>query len=217
MAIQLCPPLLIDKVLTETFSEPLFAAGFQKVRPRLYVRSRIREMNDVIEFYRSRFTWGLSLNFVPHITRGVENVRWHRTPKSAVKDIGYSGLGKVRQIGSSIDTARGEDSLRRSARLMRAEMLPTALHFFRSINGFGDLSWAFQDAARPDEWGWTLEMRPQLHLAYAFYLAKAGREGDARQMLSAWLSRHFKSYRPETLEEVSQKFQKTLESPYILQ
>ena len=78
MAYELCSPALIDTVVAETFDNCLSDAGFQKIRPRYYVRTRFREMNDVIKFYRSyldlNFVWGVSLNFVPHITTGVEDV-----------------------------------------------------------------------------------------------------------------------------------------------
>ena len=80
MTYELCSPKLIDAVVAEVFDGPLAEAGFRRMRHRLYVRSRIQQMNDVIEFFRDRlnlnFLWGLSLNFVPHVTNGVENVRW---------------------------------------------------------------------------------------------------------------------------------------------
>jgi len=178
-------------------------------------------MNDVIEFFRSHldlnFVWGLSLNFVPHITAGVENIRWHRTPKSAISDLRRSGFGKKPETGWSIRTMQGEKILRRSAELTRTEMLPKALRYFDSIREFHDLSSKFQEAARPNDWGWTLEMHPQVHLAYAFYLAKAGCEIEARQMMSAWLSHNFNGYRPETLESVSRLFEQATNSPFTLQ
>src|SRR6185437_9749963 len=108
MAYDLCPPALIDQVLADSFDAPLTRVGFKKVRPRFYVRTRLPEMNDVIEFHRDRLDlvliWGPSLNFVPHITAGVENVRWHRTPKSAHIDLRYSAFDKHPQIESSIQT-----------------------------------------------------------------------------------------------------------------
>jgi hypothetical protein len=221
MAYDLCSPALIDSVLAETFDGCLSTVGFQKIRPRLYVRSRFREMNDVIEFFRSlldlNFVWGLSLNFVPHITAGVENIRWHRTPKSAVRDLGSSGFGKNPETGWSIQTTHGEKILRSSAQLTRTEMLPKALKYFDSIRGFQDLSSKFEEAARPNDWGWTLEMQPQLHLAYAFYIANSGREREARHMMSAWLTHNINAYRPETLESVSRIFEQATKSPFILQ
>jgi hypothetical protein len=178
-------------------------------------------MNDVIEFLGHHvylnLVWGLSLNFVPHITTGVEDIRWHRTPKSAISDLRRSGFGKKPETGWAVQTTQGEKTLRRSAELTHREMLPKALRYFDSVRGFGDLSVKFEEAARPNEWGWTLEMRYQEHLAYAFYLAKAGREKEARQMMSNWLSRHFESYRPETLERISELFEQGAKSPFILQ
>lgn len=220
MAYELCSPALIDRVLAETFDDSLSHAGFQKIGPRFYVRTRFREMNDVIEFTRRQldliFVWGISLNFVPHITTGVENVRWHRTPKSAVSDLGRSGFGKNPESGWSIRTIEGEEILRRSAELTRAEMLPKALTYFDSLRSFHDLSSKFEEAARPNDWGWTLEMRYQVHLAYAFYLAKAGREKEAREMMSSWLAHNLKGFRQETLERVSQLFEQAIESPFTL-
>jgi hypothetical protein len=60
MVFELCSPKLIDDVLGDVFDQPLAKAGFQKVRNRFYVRSRIQCINDVIEFFRDK----LNLNFV---------------------------------------------------------------------------------------------------------------------------------------------------------
>jgi hypothetical protein len=221
MAYDLCPPAVIDKVLAEIFDASLARVGFEKIRPRFYVRNRLPEMNDVIEFYRGRLdltlVWGPSLNFVPHITGKVENVRWHRTPKSAHIDLRYSGFGKRRQIEYSIQTTQGEQTLLRGARLTRTEILPKALAYFESVRVFSDLSAKFREAALPNHWGWTLEMRYQEHLAYCFYLAKSGQEIDARKMMSAWLSHGFNSFRPETLEKLSQHFEEATKTPFTLQ
>jgi hypothetical protein len=203
MADDLCPPAPIDKILAKIFDAPLSSVGFKNIRPRFYVRTRLPEMNDVIEFYRNRFDLvlvsGPSLNFVPHITGGVENIRWHRTPKSACIDLRYSGFDKHSQIEWSIQTRQGAQTLSRSAQLTLVEVLPKALAYFESIRVFSDLSAKFRDSIATSV-GWTLEMRYQEHLAYCFYLAKSGQETEARKMMSAWLSRGFNSFRPETLE-----------------
>lgn len=221
MDFDFCPPTLIDQVLAKTFDHSLSKVGFSKIRHRFYVRSRFPEMNDVIELRRDNldlnFVWGLSLNFVPHVTDGVENVEWHRTPKSARSDLRYSGFGKNPERGWSIRTTHGKTVLRESAELTRSRMLPKALSFFDSLAGFRDLDAKFQEAARPNDFGWTLEMRFQLHLAYAFFLAKNGQESEAKGMMSRWLDRNFNSFRPETIEKVSALFQKAVESPYVLQ
>jgi hypothetical protein len=178
-------------------------------------------MNDVIEFHRDRLDlvliWGPSLNFVPHITAGVENVRWHRTPKSAHIDLRYSAFDKHPQIESSIQTTRGEQELLRSTQMTLSEILPKALAYFESVRVFSDLSAKFREGALHNRWGWTLEMRYQEHLAYCFYLAKSGQEIEARKMMSAWLSRGFKSFRPETLEKLSQHFEEATKTPVTVQ
>ncbi len=221
MPFELTSPALIDSVLAEIFDAPLSSAGFKRVRPRFHVRTRLPEMNDVIEFHRGNldlaFVWGPSLNFVPHVTNGVENVRWHRTPKSAAIDLHYSGFGKNPETGWSIQTTQGEQTLLQSAQLTRAKMLPKALAYFESIRLFSDLGAKFREAAIPNDWGWSLETSHQVHLAYSFYLAKSGHENEARKMMSAWLSGNFNSFRPETLEKLSQLIELALKSPITLQ
>ena len=101
MAYELCSPALIDTVVSRRLliivsPMPDFRRyGHDITSPN---GRFLRNGTDVIKFYRSHldlnFVWGVSLNFVPHITTGVENVRWHRTPKSAVTDLGRSGFGK---------------------------------------------------------------------------------------------------------------------------
>ena len=134
MGFELCPPDLIDEVIGEVFDQPLGEAGFAKVRNRRFVRSRFVEMNDVIEFYRDPlnliFIWGLSLNFVPHLTPGVGELRWHRTIKSARTDLRYSGFGRKKALGWCLDATRGKAELRRTAILTRSEMLPKAFALF---------------------------------------------------------------------------------------
>jgi|SRR5690242_8544881 hypothetical protein len=221
MGFELCSPKVIDATLADVFDGTLADVGFERVRPRLYVRSRVHGINDFIEFWRDKlnlnFLWGLSLNFVPHITSGVENVRWHRTPKSVYRDLSYSGFGRKPQLGWSIQTTLGEEELRRTALLTRSEMLPKAMRFFESINKFHDLEAIFKDQQIPNEYGFTFDMKTQVSLAYSFYLAKSGQEQKARECMSRWLARNSAAYREETVGKVSELFEKAVRSPYALQ
>lgn len=221
MGFEVCSPEVIDATLAEVFDAPLAGVSFRKVRARLYVRSRVQYINDFIEFWRDKlnlnFLWGLSLNFVPHITSGVENVRWHRTPKSVYRDLSYSGFGRKPQLGWSIQTTLGEDELRRTALLTRSEMLPRAMRFFESINRFRDLEAIFKDQQIPNEYGFTFDMKTQVSLAYSFYLAKSGQEQKAREYMSRWLTRNRATYREETVGKVSELFEQAVRSPYTLQ
>jgi hypothetical protein len=221
MGNELCSPKMIHSILAEVFDRPLTEAGFKKVRDRVYVRSRIHHINDFVEFWRDRldlnFLWGLSLDFVPHITTGVENVRWHRTPKSTYRDFSYSGFGRKPQLGWSVHTTEGEDELRRSALVTRSQMMPKAMKFFGSIEKFHDLETIFQEQKIPNEYGFTFEMKTQVSLAYSFYLAKSGQERKARQYMSRWLVRNSTVYREETVARISELFENAVRSPYVLQ
>ncbi len=219
MGYELCSPKLIDAVLAEVFDKPLSAVSFQKTRHRFYVRSRIPEVNDFIELWRDRldinFLWGLSLNFVPHITNGVENVRWHRTSKSAHRDLSYSGFGRQPQLGWSICATRGEKELRRSALVTLREMFPKALKLFDSVKEFHDLEAVFEARKVPNEFGWTFDMYTEVSLAYAFYLAKSGRKQEARDQMSRWLKRHAPAFREETMARVSELFKEATRTPFV--
>jgi len=92
----------------------------------------------------------------------------------------YSGFGKNSATGWSIQTTQGETNLRRSGELTRAEMLPKALKYFDSIRGFHDLSLKFEEAAHPNEYGWTLEMRYQVHLASCLWDERVAEAQTAR-------------------------------------
>jgi len=221
MPFELCSPKLIDAVVAEVFDGPLAEAGFQKIRERFYVRSRFAEMNDVIEFWRDKlnlnFLWGLSLNFVPHITSGLGIVRWHRTPKSAYRDLSYSGFGRNPKLGWSIKCTGGEIILRQSALLTRSEMLPQALEFFESLKSPHDLEAVFSAFGQKEnrDFGWTFDMFPQASLAYSFYLAKSGQEEKAREFMSRWITRNAVAYREETTAKLSRMFEEAARTPFV--
>jgi len=214
MVFELCPPGQIDAVIGEVFDNALTEAGFQKARTRVFVRSRLAEVRDVIEFYTDHlnlnFVWGLSLNFVPHLTGGVGALRWHRTVKSARADLRYSGFGRNPLPGWSIVATQGEAELRRSAMVTRTEMLPRAMSLFESVRSLRDLGGLFRLQERPNDWGWTLSMFPQVHLAYAFYLAKTGEEAKARQMMSDWTARNATIDHEEVLNRLTELFEEAI-------
>src|SRR6266481_4738849 len=137
MTIEPCPPETVQRVIEEIFDVPLLKSRFEKVKPLQYVRSRLNQMHDVIKFKGEHvsllFTWGLSLRFVPHITMGVGDIRWHRTAKSASMDLIYSGFHHdCNHRGFRIRTIQGKDALRDDAITTRDHLLPKALHSFNT-------------------------------------------------------------------------------------
>jgi hypothetical protein len=184
MTIELCPPQIVQKLVEESFDDLLLKDGFEKVKPLKYVRSRLNEMHDVIKFKGEHvsllFTWGLSLKFVPHITMGVGDIRWHRTARSASMDLIYSGFHRDgNDRGFRIRTIQGKDALRDDAVTTRDHLLPRALQFFSTVKHTSDLEALFQREEVHNEWGAKLSNLPQVALAYSFYLAKSGQEQKA--------------------------------------
>jgi|SRR6266850_1424840 len=220
MTIEPCPPRIVHKLIEEIFDDFLLKDGFEKVKPLKYVRSRLKEMHDVIKFKGEHvgllFTWGLSLRFVPHITMGVGEIRWHRTPKSAKMDLIYSGFHRDgNDLGFRIRTTHGKDGLRNDAVTTRVHLLPKALQFFNTVKYFSDLEALFQHEGFHNEWGWKLSNHPQVALAYAFYLAKNGQEQKARRYMSDWLQQN--DEREETLKRMAELFEQAVNSPFRLQ
>jgi hypothetical protein len=84
----------------EAFHRPIHAFlqsslephGFIEIRPGKWVE---READPIRKVFEIRFvkgacafpTWGISLNFVPHLNNNRTDVYWHRTPKTARIDV----------------------------------------------------------------------------------------------------------------------------------
>ena len=62
-------------------------------------------------------------------------------------------------------------------------------------------------------WGWDIFNTPQVALAYAFYLAKMGREIQARSYMSECLKRSH--WRPETNGRLTELFEQATQTPLI--
>src|SRR5260370_41832766 len=166
-------------------------------------------MHDVIKFKGEHvsllFTWGLSLRFVPHITMGVGDIRWHRTAKSASMDLIYSVFHHdCNDRGFRIRTIQGKDALRDDAITTRDHLLPKTLQFFNTVKYTSDLEALFQHEEFHNEWGAKLSNSPQVALAYSLYLAKSTQAQTARRSMADSLQRN--SARQETDKRVAQTF-----------
>jgi hypothetical protein len=214
----ICSPALIDSVLAETFDVAMTQANFAKVGRRKYVRKRFVSTRDTVLLHSNRaslvLVWGFSFDFVPHISgRFTETVRWHRTDKSANPDLRYSGLGRLcsgpREPGATIDVWQGEASLRQQAEQSKVQLLPKAIAKLDSVRNIRDLRPLFEFEAREN---YFFNFR-QLVLAYAFYLAKVGDEGEARRYMSEWLK--LSNQREETQRTLARLFEEAATSPPV--
>ena len=83
----------IDAILARVLGSLLGTMGFHAPapRPRRWVRPRppLRDVFEIIALKGGRLlpTWGISLDFVPHVEG--DTIRWHRTDKSARMDLVY--------------------------------------------------------------------------------------------------------------------------------
>jgi hypothetical protein len=133
--------------------------------------------------------WGLSLDFVPHVT-GRGDVKWHRTAKSALFDFVYRPVDYVRANAEARDwsaspfatRAEVQDDLGRVTRLVLKEALP----FWNSVGGVRDLPETYREHRRRAAVGCRFDSFPQQLLALAFVLAKAA-DGEAQAALSEYI------------------------------
>lgn len=215
-----CPPAVVNKIVGEVFDSALKSRGFQKASPRKYVRPRIAHTHDVVELHsdvtRLLLIWGLSLNFVPHISgRSTETVQWHRTPRSAIPDLRYSEIEDMRHFHPqyAISTINGPRITREQALVAHSVLLPRAFQFFDSVMNLSSIGELFVRQEQNPKWG-NIFTTPQVALAYAFYLAKTGREAKARAYMSEWLRRS-SHRREETNTRLSLLFEEAVRLPLI--
>jgi hypothetical protein len=213
-----CSPQIVDRIIAEVFDSPLRSVGFEGSSARKYVRARIPQTYDVIEFYSRKIdlllVWGLSLNFVPHIEgRSTETVSWHRTARSARTDLRYSEIEDTHDSRTryAISTLHGPEKMRQAALQARAALLPRALQFFNSVPNLLAIEALFLGEERRPKWG-DIFATPQVALAYAFYLARVGKKKEARSSMLEWLKRS-DHHRPETNDRLSALFEEAISAP----
>jgi len=214
------PPHVVNGIIGEAFNSALTSRGFQEASPRKYVRARIAHTHDVVEFHsdvtRLLPIWGVSLNFVPHISgRLTETVQWHRTPRSALPDLRYSEIEDMRDFRPkyAISTINGPEIMRDQAFAARSALLPRAFQLFDSVKDLLSIDQLFVREEQNPKWG-NIFNTPQVALAYAFYLAKVGREAEGRNYMSEWLKRS-SHRRQETNTRLSLLFEEAVRMPLI--
>lgn len=81
----------VNEIVSSVTDPLLTSAGFHSLRTRRWVRSLapVRHIFEIVPMKGASYvpTWGISLDFVPHISGG--KLAWHRTEKSARMDLVY--------------------------------------------------------------------------------------------------------------------------------
>jgi len=93
--------------------------GFVNVGPLKWVRSADAPIRQLFCFFQWKGgmlapSWGLSLDFVPHVAGG--RLKWHRTPKSAIMDLRVDSRDRALDIpytcGPKLIQERAEEVVR---------------------------------------------------------------------------------------------------------
>lgn len=172
----------IHEIVQPTISRFLSPMGFESYRKLMWVRSGDAPIRQVFRLEQFKgaaldFAWGLSLDFVPHVSGS--HVKWHRTPKAAMLDL---GVRPRRPRGNSgLTYLWGVAPLRSRIESAIEEVRPKAEKFWASATVLPELPAVF-DAVRnyynasPGFGFYNFVQHP---IAFAFTLAKVGRLGEA--------------------------------------
>ncbi len=180
-------------ILQAILSLPLTQRGFEQIGPQKWVRSTKEAIRELVVLIRGKGgglspAWGFSLDFVPHIA--ASKVRWHRTPKSALLDLRYDPVDyDVQSLPGPRwwdPAVRGVDRSREAAR----KVLAQAETFFAGVRTIADLPEAFEAKRRRRNTRFGLLNYVQEPMAYAFTLARLGRQKDAVEWLTTAADYH---------------------------
>jgi hypothetical protein len=178
----------IHQIVAPIVESLLDPAGFQVQKPLQWLRSEdapIRQIFSLKQWKGGALApaWGLSLDFVPHISGG--SVNWHRTVKSARMDLTYD----PREPALDMSYIRGADQVaQKSTDVLRAAV-SQAHRFWSSARSISELPQAFECVKRHlSTSGLGFYNYTQHPVAYAFVLARTGNANAAREELDRFLS-----------------------------
>lgn len=187
----------IHEIVFPIIGDRLHALGFEVQRPLQWLRSSdapIRQVFCLKQWKGGALTpaWGLSLDFVPHVSGN--NIKWHKTLKSAQLDLTWDARNPVFDIpycyGPKIIASKAPEVL--STAITEAES------FWDKTHLISELPSAFERVKKHlSSGGLGFYNYVQHPLAYAFVLAMNGNPQAAEQ--------EFQRYHSHTAESVRQK------------
>jgi len=155
----------------ETCLKPL---GFETQGPLRWIRSTDAPIRQCfrLEQWKGGIlspTWGLSLDFVPHLSGN--QIKWHRAPKSALPDLTFD----PRDRSMEVSYMRGIDEVAQLVPSVMQEAVIQAGHFWESACSIDQLPEVFAGVKRHLSSGglgfYNFRQHP---IAYAFVLAMNG-------------------------------------------
>jgi hypothetical protein len=181
---EIVPIKTIHEVVAHTLEPLLCEMGFEFQKPLHWVRSTdapLRQLFCLRQWKGGAVApaWGLSLDFVPHVSG--DTVKWHRTAKSALFDIGYDANDRSMEFYYT----KGIEHIQQLAPKILPGAVQAAQEFWATIKLVGDLPAAFEALkAHTARGGLGFYNYFQYPIAYAFSLAVAGEKYAAQQELA---------------------------------
>jgi|GEM_PF-1414530 len=178
----------IHVALEPILSRLLGPLGFESHRRLVWVRSTDAPIRQVFQLQQLKGAFlctqfGLSLDFVPHVSGS--QVRWHRTPKSAILDL----CVEMQNASMLLTYFYGEKRLLEHAPRVLESACLLANDLWATATSVRDLPKAFEQAKRFYDLygGFPYDSFVQYLIAWAFTLAILGRYDEARREIAKFL------------------------------
>jgi hypothetical protein len=188
------PSAHFNEVLSRVFARRLEPLGFEPCKGTRWVSSHQAPIRRIfalsgLKGLSTAPLWGFSFDFVPHLAAGDE-IRWHRTAKSAWFDLSYDPIDYTREPRSwSLSRFDPIDTLEARAQVLAIRSVESATSFWARIRTMEDVPRAFEEWRDRPFVRFGFANYGHAWLAYAFVLARLGRRGEALEWLERYLER----------------------------
>jgi hypothetical protein len=186
----------MDELIQTFFGDELEANGFNKVKKRRWVRSRVPEIRDVFEFVSISHSlnprWGFSLDFCPRV-KG-DTLKWHRTEKSAQIDVVYDPIDYVIAPSNEfydwlLSKTQPKEKTTIEAQAVAGRALPQALNWLAQVNSLKELETVLQKKQSEKVRRFGYNNYVQQPLALALVQARLGDVAKAMDSLDAYIKK----------------------------
>jgi len=183
----------VDVLVQHSFGDRLEARGFERVTPRIWVRSAKVPIREVVHIWQLKAgsylpVGSLSVGTVPHVTSSGA-VAWHRTARTVRPDLSLdpqSDPDDAQYRRFLIHTIHPEPSVEAEFERSASAMMELADPWFARVSDLASLIPLFDDLDRaPRAWSFFSNSRQTL-LARAFVLAGTGELDAGSEHLGRW-------------------------------
>ena len=178
-----------NQTVDAEFTARLVPLGLESFRRHKWVYSETAPIRRVFSLYNINSlvlvpVWGISFDFVPHLAAGDE-VKWHRTARSAFFDLTYDPLDYTSVHEWSIYRGDRIDEVRKRSQDVSSRAVADATSFWKRVRTLEDAGDVFKEWESRPYIRFGFENYVQAPLAFAFVLAHLGKTDEAE----SWLER----------------------------